>query len=387
MKLIITAISKAEDAAARLVSEWQQRGCAVDLIRLDHLTTTLRNSKSLAVDAIVLISSGAHVFLLDEDRDSLTTSLEVAFNTEAEVQSLDDHCAMLDGRKWKSVPVILLWMGRWDDELWASALAKRLNVVSHNGDESAALRAVRQFVTDYRRRLLDELDNLGFLVSYEAGRFKIGPALSPTARAEGDFYFGPTDKRDLTTKCYTVDRDNYGIQVEVDEFEALINTADVSEYELQKFFESHPHFLVTPQLMEPLSQVQLRDSKGKLLIPDFIMRPVVAVHRDSRWQVLDLKRPQAQLLAGKGSHTRLSQEVMKAINQLRDYGDYFADPSNSERVAAVLRHPVRRPKLAVLIGRLPKPSDVEALETAQTREPDVQIVTYDEILETQLSLL
>lgn len=136
-----------------------------------------------------------------------------------------------------------------------------------------------------------------------------------------------------------------------------------------------------------MPHVQLSDGTGKVLIPDFVLKPIVAVQRDSNWEVLDLKKPQAKLLAGSAQRVRLSQEVMRAIAQLRDYGDYFKDPSNSATVASTLGHPLRHPKLAVLIGRLPRTDQVEALEQAQAREPDVRIVTYDEIAATQKGLL
>jgi hypothetical protein len=110
------------------------------------------------------------------------------------------------------------------------------------------------------------------------------------------------------------------------------------------------------------------------------------MQRDCNWEVLDLKKPTAKLLAGKGPRTRFSQEVASAIAQLRDYGEYFRDPRNAAAIASLLGHSLRYPRLAVLIGRLPRGAELEALETVQARE-FVKIVTYDEILERQRSLL
>lgn len=248
---------------------------------------------------------------------------------------------------------------------------------------------IREVVSRYRQRLLDELDNLGLLVSYENGRYRVGPALTPRERdVEGEFYYGPADAREsVKGKYFTVDRDNYGIQYEIELFEALINHPDVRELDLQQFFEEHPHFLVATRLMQALPHVSLVDQKGKLLIPDFVLKPIVAAQRDSNWEILDLKHPQAKLLAGPSNHIRFSQDVMKAINQVKDYKDYFEDPRNAGAVTEVLGHPLRHPRLGVLIGRMPEHGDVEALEQAQAREPEVRIVTYDEVLETQKSLI
>ena len=98
--------------------------------------------------------------------------------------------------------------------------------------------------------------------------------------------------------------------------------------------------------------------------------------------MLDLKKPSARLRAGNSRHVRLSHEVTQAIAQLRDYGDLFRNPENTQRVFHALGHALRYPRLAVLIGRL-RESDVEELEKAQSREPNVRIVTYDEILQRQ----
>ena len=104
--------------------------------------------------------------------------------------------------------------------------------------------------------------------------------------------------------------------------------------------------------------------------------------RHSRKNLAKGKRPNAKLLVGKANRVRLSQEVMNATAQLREYGDYFRNPQNALSVSAKLGHKLRFPRLAVLVGRMAS-VDVEAFALAQDRERDVRIVTYDEILERQ----
>jgi hypothetical protein len=107
---------------------------------------------------------------------------------------------------------------------------------------------------------------------------------------EGELYFGPSDQR-KKGKYYTLDRDNFGIQYEVEQFEALLNDPKVTEATLQQFFENHPHFLMAARLMQALPHVPLHGKDGKLLMPDFLLKPIVAFQRDSNWEVLDLKLP------------------------------------------------------------------------------------------------
>jgi hypothetical protein len=110
------------------------------------------------------------------------------------------------------------------------------------------------------------------------------------------------------------------------------------------------------------------------------------MERDSRWKMLELKKPQHKILVGKAARRRLSAEVYKAIRQLRDYGSYLQNPENSAFVRNKLGHSLRRPKLGVLIGRLRK-AEVQDLEEQQVYESDVEITTYDEILEQQSALV
>jgi antiviral defense system Shedu protein SduA len=378
------------------VSAWQERYGPGDFVPIGSILDILKaNYQEIAAEAIVIETSELfYVEGLAEDeyferrRQSLTLDNLISFVRN--LRNLDSCIAMKDGRKWCSIPIVVLITEGFFTDL---SIPESLDatVIFSRGDVLADLEKIRQEIGKYRQRLLDELDNLGLLVSYENGRYRVGPALTPRERqVEGNFYFGPADTRPGSRgKYFTVDRDNLGIQFEVEQFEALINKPDVTELDIQQFFEENPHFLLIARLMQALPQVRLPDETGKLLIPDFILKPIVALQRlrDSNWQVLDLKRPQAKLLAGPSDHRRFSSEVFQAITQVKDYRDHFNNPQNTAAVNKLLGHPLKHPRLAVLIGRMPPSSEVELLEREQAREPGVSVVTYDEILERQKGLM
>jgi hypothetical protein len=351
----------------------------IDIVS-DHLQL-----QQVTVDAIVFACDPAS-HLPEPRPPDILEPLAAALHAIS-LSELPETRAMPDGRRWSALPVLLL-VAKADlpeaEEVAARLKADgypqiALSTLSADYDYSGSV--LKALVKRYRQEVLCELDNLGFVVTYEAGRYRLGPALKPRIDLIGYYYFGPADQR--PDHFVTIDRDLIGIQLEIELFESLINLQAASEADFQRFFEEHPHFLSL--LSMPLSHVQLRDGAGKLVVPDFILKPVVAAQRDSRWEVLDLKRPQASLIVGRGSRRRLSHEVMKAVRQLRDYGDYFADPRNTATVEQALGHQLRRPKLGVLIGRMVE-TDVEALEVEQSRMPDVRIITYDEILEQQKNL-
>ena len=322
--------------------------------------------------------------------DALEVTIEDGVALTRKIRELPDHIAMFDGKKWRTIPVILLSNARAGDDTqrelyddWESPdVSDIVDIVHPHDGNNYGADAIRESIVEYREAVLSDLDNVGFVVRYERGRYTVMPALKSNRELESRYYFWPSDRRPAS--LVTVHRDNFGIQLEVEEFESLINRPDVSEPELQRFFESHPHFLSMSQT--PIPHVHLTKRDGTPLIPDFILKPVAAQQRDSLWGVFDLKLPQVKLLAGKGSRKRLSSEVMKAIRQLRDYKEYFEHPGHAQKIHALLGHALKRPKLGVLIGQLAN-TDVDALEREQEYLADVKIVTYDEILEQQQSLL
>ena len=186
----------------------------------------------------------------------------------------------------------------------------------------------------------------------------------------------------------TVHRETEGIEKDIEEFESLLNDPAITEPKIQAFLEDHPAILDPWMTAHALPHVRLEKGDGSVLIPDFIQRPSVAPYRDTTWRVLDLKRPQAKLLSGPSRRRQFSSEVSKAIRQLRDYGEYFSNPEHQAHVFRTLGHKLRYPRLAVLIGRGQRISnDLEALNEEQQRHADVQIVSYDEILEQQIVFL
>jgi hypothetical protein len=351
------------------------------------LANELKQSSStgLVADAIVSVVHPFSTSKSGPDEYRLTPATDMQ-NFVKELRSLPGYCAQKDGRKWAALPVIILVSHIFSDCEISEPVDATLDEV--RGDYSENIKEILEVVSRYWQRLLGELDNLGLMVTYEGGRYRVGPAFGPRNKPyEGELYYSPADRREGNKgKYFTVNRDLLGIQYEIELFEALINKPDVTELELQRFFEENTHFLASSKLAEPIPHIPLVDECGKLLIPDFVIKPIVAAQRDSNWEILELKHPRAKLLSGRSNHRHFSQEVMSAINQVKDYRDYFENPAHASSVAESLGYALRHPRLGVLIGRMPNGKETECLEDAQAREPQVRIVTYDEILETQKQL-
>jgi hypothetical protein len=390
---IVKVIFTSPSEPTGLLVRWRERFGPAEFVPSDSLIASLKEEQSGLVAEAIVIDASEIFHFLGSPPDGYVGGFwrtEPFAKLVLGVRQLDSCVAMDDGRKWNSVPIVLIFMESLSTNFWLNE-SLETTIIFSRGDVFADLEKVRQEIVTYRRQILDELDNLGFLVSFENGRYRVGPALTPRKRqVEGRFYFGPADTRPgVPGKYYTVDRENIGIQYEVEMFEALINRPDVSEADIQIFLEENPHFLLMARIMQALPHVQLPDDRGNVLIPDFILKPIVALQelRDSNWEVLDLKRPQAKLLAGPSNHRRFSAEVYQAITQVKNYRQHFENPQNTAAVTKLLGHALKHPRLAVLIGRMPPSSEIELLEQEQAREPQVRIVTYDEILESQKKLV
>jgi len=299
------------------------------------------------------------------------------------IRSLPAYIAMPDGKRWCSIPVLILTEPRIHERFheWGLSTQQIVSIESrtenHYGGD-----IIKQRVAEHRLAMIADFDRAGLIVQYELGRYVTSFAFACRRDLETKYYLGTADRR--PKRFTTLHRDNFGIQVEVDAFEFLINQPRLREEQLQIFFEKHPYFLSVTQTLLP--QVRLSAEDGRTLIPDIVLKPIVAPERDSRWKLLELKLPQARLLTGKGARARLSCQVMTAIRQLRDYYEYVSNPVHEREVVSVLGHPLKSPRLGVLIGRLAD-TDVSALEREQRFLGDVKIVTYDEILEQQKSML
>jgi hypothetical protein len=297
------------------------RNCAVHPLSVDEAMNTIQRRVALATaDIIVLVPESS---VLDVD-DALACTARFVSGVMLEgdafaaaVHELPRYCTMPAGRRWNRIPLFIFLQHRTDNvtRAWSDYLTICTGSVDYLYD------TLVNAVTSYRRRLLSEFSNLGYLVFEEHGRFRVGPAMVPREDGEGELYSASGDTRPHSP-YFTVDRDIAGLQYEVEAFEALISREDVSEREIQRSFEDNPHFLTLNQFV-PIAHPQFpRKGRGPL-IPDFVLKPIVAQQRDSRWEVLDLEHPHVRLTAGPADRPRLSHHVYMALAQLRDYRNYF----------------------------------------------------------------
>jgi hypothetical protein len=343
--------------------EWRATYHAVEQLPMGRVTSYLRldRASSLAmVDAIVCMADmdaeySARTVRFDLSGDwligdglfaRLDSPLQKALVLADDVRKLPETCTMQDGRKWKSIPFIIF------SSRASSAASRRLNAsILPPSDPAGAVSAVARVVDKYHESVLADYEALGILVRVEKGRVQIGTALHLKAEgAESEYYHAPGDRR-THTSWVTVKRDNEGLRADVELFQILLERK-ASETEMHQFFEEHPAILMQARMGIPISHAP-QFANPKANTPDFAFSPILGPWDGKAVELLELKGPAGRLLR-KPPHPGFAADVTRAVDQVRDYGRYLADPSNLQAVLKGLGYVPDDSKLGVLIGREPR---------------------------------
>jgi hypothetical protein len=331
------------------------------------------------VDAIVLGADTNLVSFQDGEMWPLFP-LATAVAVAEDVRSLPEQCAMRDGRKWKTIPVII-FANAFDSLPPYYELPDDVYVLppACSRHPSVSLMAIRQQVDEYYDRILRDYVSLGILVRFESGHVQVGPALKKKdPSVESAYYYAKADRRS-NRGWVTVKRDREGLRHDLEIFHHLLET-NASETAMHRFFEQHPAFLMEAFEGVPLSHRPVFASPEGFT-PDYSLLPILGPVHKSVVDLLELKGPGEATLAGR-LHRGFASSVHRAVDQVRDYDRYLRDPANAKAILASFGYLPDDSRLAVLIGRMPHGNDYEVF-SRRKGEVTVNVVTYDEVLEIQ----
>jgi hypothetical protein len=163
----------------------------------------------------------------------------------------------------------------------------------------------------------------------------------------------------------------------IEQFEEIMSREKVPEGALQTFFEENPDFLKGVDYRSVLPHPILERKTVGNLIPDFVLQPLTTDYVD----IVDLKLPRSKVIVGSDNRGRLSQSVQDSIAQVREYRDYFEDPSHRERFYRRYHLKGYRPNAIVVIGRGPKGIGEEKWrQILDGMPPYLKLVTYDDLI-------
>jgi antiviral defense system Shedu protein SduA len=159
------------------------------------------------------------------------------------------------------------------------------------------------------------------------------------------------------------------------ELDDLINNLRVSEIELQRFFEQHPHFFRMWDYREVFPHVYLTREEDGPLIPDFLL-----LDRElQKAMVVDLKLPSAKTVVFKKNRERFSALIDDARAQLLAYRDWFEDSHNRRKLKERFGMEIYRPRLGVIVGSTKTFLGDVQQQKLRSRYPDVEIASYEDV--------
>jgi hypothetical protein len=367
--------------AQNTVRIWKEMFHVVEEMRHDSLVSYLHFHPAAAlaqVDAIVCDCDVATSTWISHIDWTPTSPVETAIKIADDVRRLPHACAMRDGRKWRSIPFIIITSAEW----LSSAMGARTHAKVLGRDDPWTLTAsVQAIVDEDHQRLLEDYHRIGILIRIHQGRTQIQPAHQRNNSDETELYYPKADIR--KNKVWTtVKRDEQGVRLDLEQFRDLLDRR-APETEMHKFFEQHPNILMEARRGVPLSHApRFAVPKGRTL--DYLIYPIIGPFDGRASELLELKGPAERLLR-KGDYGGFTAKVHSAVNQVRDYGEHMADPRNMEAIRRGIGFVPNEPKRAVLIGRAPGSNEeTEVLRHRQHQLADVEIVTYDDIFETQV---
>ena len=300
------------------------------------------------------------------------------------IRNLPETCAMRDGRKWKKIPQIVLTKhgNRHEayDGLDVEFVIDVTEVTLFQGYSSAyTWNKIEEIVNQYHLRAMAEYERVGFLVTVDHGLYRVKRAFRKRNSDESEFYFGGKDRRRFHG-FVTIGRERDAGDYEASLLDQLLNDPKVGERELHRFFEEHPDFLAHAMMGVPISHQPYFTSSKQT--PDFAISPVLPRHPSDWVKLLELKGPEASVLASKRYlHRGLAPAVTQALAQVSDYADSFDDPLNLKAIEKALGYVPEFSQRAVLIGRTPPREDAYLWEKRKAEQPLVRIITYDEVLQ------
>lgn len=377
MNILLTTTGSTEERDFKsLLDTWRAHHHIVETMTFDRLMGYLKfgtSSQRAEVDAIVCKA--------DTDPDGIAIyTLNRALKVAEDLRRLPEACAMRDGRKWKSIPFAIIseqpYYFGYPDQV------SRLNVtlIRPSPYPTQTLSVVKDAVDDYIKRVLEDYRDLGLMITFEKDRARIGPALKKKdPEMESAYYYAPADQRN-NKRFMTVMRDSDGLRADVELFQQLLDMK-VDERQMQRFFEDNPFFLTQARLG---IQIPHPSYATKRWSPDFAFTSILGPTDVNNIELLELKGPSEKLLNSHKQHPSFTSKLASAIDQIRDYGEFMDRPENERKHLKQLGYIPTQSKLAVLIGREIDPDDQrEILQRRLKHVPDVEIITYDKILETQ----
>lgn len=312
------------------------------------------------------------------------------------VRAIDERLAYRGGIRARATPVVAVTRGgelEFEDRWTVSCTLPS----PYDYDLRILAAAIERAIREWREGLLSELNYVGYVVTQdEAGRFDVRTALTRKKLRESEILTDAATPDGLRQNQFLVlGADLLGEFAAYQELSAALNSYEVvakverikPETVFQRLFEKYPHLIYRNRFDAHFAKPAFRDPRtGKLIQPDFVLAPQVRREHGPAWEILDLKLPRETLLTSRRFHPDFSQKVHHAIRQLNNYRKTLAREDMRDEIVQRLGFQPLNARAAVLIGRR-REEDDEVLSSLNDPVNNVELITYDDILDFEVSRL
>ena len=390
MFLVLVGVESDEDAAhtTRLLTSRGFQTTTVPLAAVpDAIEATARGGGR--IDAVVLPAPLDIGIRQDEQRAIVR-----------EIRTLNERVAFRGGVRARTVPIVMHTrvVGTAQGlRAFGSPPPPYMNDTKwYAWGEDDLAEAVIEVIGEWRQDLVNELDYVGYTVAIDgAGRISVSHALQ-RRRRESELLADASTPGALREAQYLILAedflDSFG---RYDEFKFLLENYEriaaaeriKPETVFQRFFEQHAELIQRDAFSAVFAKPKLRlpEAPGRFYQPDFVMKPRTGANVGTNWEILDIKLPNDPLMTPGGFHPAFSGKLTRAVQQVRDYRQYFSRNDTKDELIARFGYQPLHPRVAVLIGRRDRAEGIEHAHGSAAL--DVEIITYDDIVEFEESRL
>jgi hypothetical protein len=248
-------------------------------------------------------------------------------------------------------------------------------------------------VKDWRRQVLDELDNLG--IKFNSGRIDYRNIPSGAKRIG-------VHTRILTENFKQFQRRlNYPwilanerqIEIAIDNYirelkRARRNGAKREEKRFHALFNKYPFLIERDNYSEHWYEAALNYEEGRLFKPDYSLKPNFNQRADL--SILEVKLPNESFLAKSPFHPGPLQNLMHHIFQVKDYKDILEDDQHQQKIETAFGFVPNKVEYNILMGSIDEKTNSLPILNKRMQQIDatnINLLTYDELLDYQVKYL
>ena len=217
------------------------------------------------------------------------------------------------------------------------------------------------------------IDNQQFLLTHNGNEFRLKPfGLLDVFRFDNS---SPPNSGNIAVAKANIVQQTSFLREKTEALERLINKDDINEYQLQTFLKSHPQFLLGNEWQALHTQVILETEEAQET--DFFMETVDSQFTD----ISDLKKTNQKPIVNSKNHRGVfSSALTNALNQLREYRNYFDDRDKQREFHEKYGFNAFHPHISVIIGRSHDFENYEKRMSIQNAYKSLKLLAYKDII-------